>query len=593
MEKERTIIALVFSLLAILIYFHFFAPRRKPPPRPPAHRQVPQQPTQAPARPIPEKPDTPEEQPAPVPAEVPQQPPVAAAQGTIRTGTLEMNWRNGAAAIRDVVLTAREDDRYLYPDHTRENPLRLLFSQDREDFMLRLCKSDSAQDIVNGNWKVVKEAPAELVMEGIGPGGITITKRFAFSEESYDFLFEVRLRNTTGAKISPSYRVLVSNGILEETGRGMPGGAVVARREGGNLNISRVAPAALTDEKPKKEFTAGGAWAGLENKYFAAVLAPRDKVTSTAVQSILVERAFPPPEEPTSPKRDEPRLLNIRAVLVTKEIPIEVEDEVIHRYLFYVGPKHDDALGKYREFGFDRLINYGWFGFLSKLFLWILRGIHSVLPNWGVAIIILTLIVRGCLHPVSRKSQISMYKHQQAMQKLKPKIDKLKAKHKNSRQKFAQEQMKLLKEEGVSMIPTGGCLLLPLQIPVFIGLYWALSLSIELRQASFVLWINDLSKQDAVFTLPSNIPILGTPHINILPILMLAAMVFQQLTQPRPPDPQVAQQQKMTMFIMLFVLGFIFYSMPSGLVLYFLTSTLVGIAETRYVRRKLAAEAQE
>ncbi len=282
----------------------------------------------------------------------------------------------------------------------------------------------------------------------------------------------------------------------------------------------------------------------------------------------------------------------MRVSLVSKEIPLAPGEEKIHRYLFFVGPKQEDVLEKYKSLGLDRLLDYGWFGFLSKLFMWILRGIHHIIPNWGVAVIILTFIVRGCLHPVSRKSQMSMQKYQMGMQKLKPKLDKIKAKHKNNRQKVTQETLKLTKEEGISMFPAGGCLLMLLQIPVFIGLYWALSLSIELRQASFVFWIDDLSQPDAAFALPSNIPLLGTPFINILPILMMASMVFQQLTQPKAADPQQAQQQKMTMFIMVIVLGFIFYSMPSGLVLYFLTSNAVGIVETRHIKRKLASEAE-
>jgi YidC/Oxa1 family membrane protein insertase len=596
MEKDRTIIVIILSMLVILVYFQFFTPKPVPKPAPqPARRETPQPGPETPAQP-PQKQETPvvttpSEQ--PVQPEEPLEPPVPLKGSTVRTPTLEIDWKNGAAAFSEVTLTARKDNKFIYPDHTRENPLRLLFSEDGEDYTLRLCKADSIEDIAPGNWKVIREDASEFVMEARVGAGLKITKRFTFSENSYYTLMQVKLRNESDTAISPAYRLLVVNGILDETGSRSPGGSVVAQRVEGNLKVNRTAPSKLTKEKPSKEYTAGGAWAGLENMYFAAVVVPEDKVTTEAVRSIIVERAFEEPAQPEKVDRDKPRLMNMRVILQSREILLNPGEEKEHRYFFFTGPKQEDVLQEHTDIGLDELLDFGKFGFLSKIFLWILRGIYYIIPNWGIAVIILTLIVRLCLHPVSRKSQMTMQRYQLAMQKLKPKLDKLKEKHKNNRQKLTKEQMKLYKEEGVSMFPAGGCLLMLLQIPVFIGLYWALSLSIELRQASFFWWINDLSQPDAAFKLSGNIPLLGTACVNILPIIMLVTMIVQQKTQPRSADPQQAQQQKMTMYIMLFVIGFIFYSMPSGLVLYFLTSTLVGIGETKLIKRKLAAEAQE
>ncbi len=609
MEKDRTIIVIVLCILVILVYFQFFGQKPKPQPaRPPAQPAAQPQPVTPaqPAQPV----KAPPELVAPTQPEVPAQPEVPPQQGTVQTAALKLDWRNSAAAFSSVTLAARSEERYVYPDHLRVSPLRLLYSEDGEDYALRLCKADSIDDIAAGNWKILKSDSSELAMQATVPGGVIITKRFTFVEDSYHVLFELKLRNDTASAARMSYRLLVANGIVEEISKRVPGGSVVAQRIEGNLKVSRDKPTALTDEEPSKEYTAGGAWAGLENMYFAVVVAPENKMTAGAIRSIIVERAFEPtgksqeprgwgcqlnpesqpPEKSQVPEPDKPELMNMRVLLVSSEIPLEPGQEIVHNYLFFAGPKQDDVLGEYEGFGFSNLLDYGWFGALSKVFLLILRGIHYVIPNWGIAIIILTLIVRACLHPVSRKSQMTMQKYQRAMQKLKPKLDKLKDKHKNSKDKLTKETMKLYKEEGVSMFPAGGCLLMLLQIPVFIGLYWALSLSIELRQASFFWWINDLSQSDCAFRLSSNIPLLGTPCINVLPMFMLAAMIFQQLTQPRAADPQQAQQQKMTMYIMLFVIGFIFYSMPSGLVLYFLTSTMVGIGETKLIKRKLAAE---
>jgi YidC/Oxa1 family membrane protein insertase len=595
MEKNRTIIAIILCMLVIFVYYQYLAPRPKPRPVPPVQQQPPKQSPQPEPKPAEKQEipvvDVPPEQPKQ--PEVPREPPVPRREGAVQARTVKFDWNNGAAAFSGVTLTGRKDGKYLYPDHTRESPLRVLFSEDGEDYALRLCEADSVKDIAAGNWKVLKEDSSELVMEARLANGLKVTKRFTFVEGAYYALLEVKLRNESGEAISPAYRLLVANGILEETGSRTPGGSLVAQNVGGKLSVKRNTPSELTGNKPAKEYSAGGAWAGLENMYFAAVVAPEDKATTAALQSIIVERAFDAPDKPPPAAPDKPRLLNIRVILQTREVLLKPGEEKVHHYLFFVGPKQSDVLAQHRNLGFDKLLDYGWFGFLSKMFLWILRGIYHIIPNWGVAVIILTLIVRACLHPVSRKSQMTMQKYQRAMMKLKPKLDKLKEKHKSNRQKLTKETMKLYKEEGVSMFPAGGCLLMLLQIPVFIGLYWALSLSIELRQASFVFWIDDLSQPDCAFKLPFSIPILGTSNFNVLPMFMLAAMIIQQLTQPRSADPQQAQQQKMTMYIMLFVIGFIFYSMPSGLVLYFLTSTLVGIGETKLIKRKLAAEEKE
>jgi len=590
MEKDRTIIAIVLSLLVILVYFHFFAARpqpTKPQPQVPATPVKTSEPAQVT---VPAQEEPPSVSSQPEQQELPEEPAVDPETGEVATGTLTVGWSNSSAAINRITITDKRDEKYIYPDYSRENPLGLIFSEDEGDYSLRLCKQESIEDIAAGNWKVLEKNDREIVMQSRIPGGPTITKQLIFQDKSYHVRFKLTLKNETQGPLAPNYRILVANGILDETGRRSPGGAVVARKAGGKFEVDKIPPTKLTDEEPRKEYTAGGSWTGLENMYFAAVLAPEDEITSGAVSSILIEKAFGSKKEKDLDAVGPPGLLNMRVILVSKEIPLKPGEEVVHQYLFFAGPKQDDVLDSYKSFGFSSILDYGWFGFLSKLFLTILRGIYYVLPNWGVAIIILTLIVRLCLHPVSRKSQMSMQKYQRAMQKLKPKLDKLKEKLKNNREKLTKETMKLYREEGVSMFPAGGCLLMLLQIPVFIGLYWALSLSIELRQAYFLFWIDDLSQPDCLFNLGGNIPILGTSCVNILPVIMLAAMIFQQKTQPRAADPQQAQQQKMTMYIMLFVIGFIFYNMPSGLVLYFLTSTLVGLGETKMIKRKLAAE---
>jgi len=168
-------------------------------------------------------------------------------------------------------------------------------------------------------------------------------------------------------------------------------------------------------------------------------------------------------------------------------------------------------------------------------------------------------------------------------------MKELREKHKDDKPRLNQEMMKLYKQQGVN--PMGGCLPMLVQLPVLIGLYGALYASVDLRQASFNLipwtgWINDLSAPDALFILPSRIPVLGW-SINLLPLLMIVAMLWQQKLTPQSQDPQAQQTQQIMKFMPL-VFGFIFYSMPSGLVLYFLTSTAIGVAESKLIRRHLA-----
>jgi YidC/Oxa1 family membrane protein insertase len=170
------------------------------------------------------------------------------------------------------------------------------------------------------------------------------------------------------------------------------------------------------------------------------------------------------------------------------------------------------------------------------------------------------------------------------MQKLQPKIKELQQKHKNDKQKLGTEQMKLFREHGVS--PFSGCLPMLLQMPILFALFYALRQTFEMRQSPFCGWITDLSLPDTVGHFPAGLPFLGGVAINILPLLMTVAMFFQQRMTPKSDDPQQQQQQKMMAFMPL-LFAFMFYSMPSGLCLYWFTSTVLGMAEQYLIKRHL------
>ncbi len=250
---------------------------------------------------------------------------------------------------------------------------------------------------------------------------------------------------------------------------------------------------------------------------------------------------------------------------------LQPNESVCHEYVLFLGPKKQDVLADYPDMA--RLLDYGWFGAISKLLLTVLHGFQRLIPNYGVGIILLTALVRLCLHPFTRKSQISMHK----MQKLQPLLKEIQEKHKSDRQRQGREQMELFRKHGAN--PMTSCLPMFFQLPVFFGLFRMLQYSIDLRQEGFMLWIRDLSRPDTIGHLS------GFP-INILPVLMVISWVAQQLTMPKSADPQQAQTQKMMLLMPIFF-GFLLYGMASGLTLYWLTSTFLGIIEQKLIKLQI------
>jgi YidC/Oxa1 family membrane protein insertase len=266
--------------------------------------------------------------------------------------------------------------------------------------------------------------------------------------------------------------------------------------------------------------------------------------------------------------------------LQTKRISIIPQGKKQHDYVLFLGPKKESILKQYD--GLLVLLEYGWTTSICKILIKILNVFYGFIPNYGIAILLLTLLVKMILFPLTRKSQMSMFK----MQQLQPLIGKLKEKYKGDKQRMGQEQMKLFKQHGVN--PMSGCMPIMLQMPVFFALFRTLQLSFEMRQAPFVLWISDLSKPDTLIYLPFTIPFLGD-GLNILPIVMGIASFVQMKLTPKTisgDDAQAKMQQRM-MQMMPIIFPFILYTMPSGLTLYWTTSTLISIGEQMFIRRSI------
>ncbi|MBU1831423.1 MAG: membrane protein insertase YidC, partial [Gammaproteobacteria bacterium] len=228
---------------------------------------------------------------------------------------------------------------------------------------------------------------------------------------------------------------------------------------------------------------------------------------------------------------------------------------------FYTGPKDQYSLQEVSP-GLELTVDYGWLWWIAQPLFWLLTKIHSVLGNWGFAIIGVTILVKAAFFKLNQKAFTSMAN----MRKFQPKLAEIKERYADDRQKQSQAMMELYKKEKIN--PLGGCLPMVVQMPVFISLYWVLMESIELRHAPFILWIHDLSAMDPYF---------------VLPLVMGISMFIQQRLNPPPPDPMQAK----IMQWMPIVFTFFFLFFPAGLVLYWVVNNTLSIIQQYIITKRI------
>jgi YidC/Oxa1 family membrane protein insertase len=303
-------------------------------------------------------------------------------------------------------------------------------------------------------------------------------------------------------------------------------------------------------------------YAGVQNKYFT-VFGIVDDETSGAVEGAVRLGG------------DQDRMaqswaMDIPALRGTGD---QVAQSTVH---MFIGPATVELVTKYGH-KLDGGIDLGmrFIRPLSEAVLWLLNWMHQFIPNYGVIIIIFSLMTKALFYRLTKKQTESMKK----MQDLKPKLDEIQKKYKNDKEKLNQATMKLYQDEGVN--PLAGCLPLLVQMPIFFALYQGLSNTVALRGQPFVGWISDLSQPDALFQLPFSLPFLGN-DFNVLPILMALAMYYQSKVAPTPSAG--GQMAMMTTMMPLFMV-FIFYNMPSGLVLYWLVNTILQVWQSWKIHR--------
>jgi YidC/Oxa1 family membrane protein insertase len=323
------------------------------------------------------------------------------------------------------------------------------------------------------------------------------------------------------------------------------------------------------------------AFAGVDSLYFASALIPAASgggVPELAEVRPLVVGAVPPAARK--------KLVDVTSRVVSQEISVAPATPVVHRYEIFAGPKQPDLL---REFGgpgggMDDLVYYGWFGWVARPMVAILHALHSVVRNYGIAIILLTVMVRGAMFPISRRQALSSQK----MQALQPEMKALTEKYKNDPEKRTRATQELWRKHGVN--PVGGCLPVFIQIPIFMGLYRALATDVELRQAPLfspaIRWCSNLAAPDMLLDWSGWMPSflvapegwLG-PFLNLFPLITIALFLWQQkLFMPPAMDEQQKMQQQVMNYMMWFM-AVMFFKVPCGLCLYFIASSLWGIAE--------------
>jgi len=512
-------------------------------------------------------------------------------------GLMSLVFTNRGASLKSVSLKK-------YKALDGENNLVLLREFERIDQprdSLSLRDNENLLDCDRALYEITDRTDNKIAFELQYDNGLIIKKVFTLHPDEYVIGVDVTVSNVNKEKpLALDLSLLGAAGISTEESRITSSPprdirAVVGIRQSPNkIGLKVTTPGKLRKGKIFEVPSEDIEFAGIDNSYFLAVLIPGEPSdlerarTHLVYDSDYMENALrngvkqPPAEQDVLNEAAR----NIAVSLDMKQIVLLPAQPKTWKFDFYVGPKDRKILKKHP--GLENLVNLG--GLLrpiAYLFLWLLNAFHKLAPNYGLAIIFLTVVLRIAMHPLSKKSQASIYK----MQKIQPKIKNLQEKHKHDKQKLTQEQMKLWREQGEN--PLSGCLTgIVIQIPIFITLFRVLRASIELRQAPFVFWIDDLSQPDVIFRLPFNLPFLNTNAVSVLPILMIASMIISQHFMPKSSDPKAQQQQKMMKLMPIFF-GFIFYTFPSGLVLYWLVSNILQIVEQRIIRRELDAADQD
>jgi YidC/Oxa1 family membrane protein insertase len=598
-EKLRPVIAIVLCLVIWGVYFKFFAPETpKPEPKKAGPTEISKAPPVDKGGTLVEKPPV---DPVPPPVALFTHPAVDLQSRILENDVIRLELTNNGASVHKLVLKGYSDP-FERDDKGHRKELAFLDEFQAGFRSMALRDPAGALPLESVNWEVLESAAGEAKYRYTSPDGLRIVKTFGLGPEMHAVKLKVEVENISETPLARGLELVGAAGIVQEASGGIyPSDAAGLWRDGKTYSVDTYTSGGCCGpHQPLKDLTtkvrevdaSSASWNAAVNKYFVCAIIPRpeDRGAVSKFRSWAIE--FPAEAKRklehekvsrSDPKAKELLDWTVNTVVVSavlKDRTWQKGEKSSTEWTIYAGPKETSALeeGRFADWRLGDLLDFGWFGIISKLLLTIMGWMHFVFRNWGVAVIALVLIVRMCIFPISKKAQVSMFK----MQKLQPQLKLIQEKYKGDPTRVNAETMKFMKEKGVN--PIGGCLPLFLQLPIFLGLYNALLSDIHLRQQPFFGWINDLSQPDNLATLPFNVPMHATNMFNILPLFMMVTWFIQAFMAPRSPDPQMAAQQKMFM-IMPLVIGWMMYMSPSGLVLYWLVSTAWGIAEQQLIKR--------
>jgi YidC/Oxa1 family membrane protein insertase len=372
--------------------------------------------------------------------------------------------------------------------------------------------------------------------------GVRVVKRYNFTRGSYLVTVQHLVENNSGSPwTAREYRQLMRGEPGEQSADSQflytyTGGAIYSPEE----KYDKISFDDMKESKLNKDVKGG--WIAMLQHYFLGAWVPPPEQVEHYYTNVLPGGRY---------------------VLGAYTPPVTLSDEQSHTFStgFVAGPKLQDELEAIAP-GLELSVDYGWLTVLAKPIFWLLKQIQSVVINWGWSIILLTVLIKLAFFKLSETS----YKSMANMRKMTPRIQALKDRYGDDKQRMNQAMMELYKKEKIN--PLGGCLPILVQIPVFIALYWVLLESVELRQAPFIFWLQDLSIKDPFY---------------VLPLIMGISMFIQQKLNPAPPDPVQAK----IMMSLPFVFTIFFAFFPSGLVLYWVTNNVLSIAQQWYITRQI------
>jgi YidC/Oxa1 family membrane protein insertase len=398
-----------------------------------------------------------------------------------------------------------------------------------------------------------ESSPRELVFRTATSNGLSIEKTFRFYPDQYRIDLGIDVFNQSLGSVNGAFSAHIKALPPKEKKSyySYVGLAILLNEELEEVEVKKTT-------EPKE--TAGRIqWVAYENDFFISAIIPEK-----ASKGIFKGRLLPSGV--------------LHGIYQPPPISLNASEKVTSRYALYLGPRD---LGILKQVGqkLDLAVDFGWTDIIAKPLLYLLRFFNQYIHNYGVSIILLTILIKILFWPLTHKS----YKSMKEMQKLQPRMAKLREKYKNDKQKLNAEMMALYKTYKVN--PMGGCLPMIIQIPVFFALFRILGNAIELRHAPFMLWINDLSAPDRLFNFPFSIPFMSPPYgIPVLTLLMGASMFLQQKMTPTPGDPT---QAKIMMFLPI-IFTFMFINFPSGLVLYWFVNNILSIGQQYRIQRSSA-----